>query len=300
MVFKTRQTGLGSAGNWSTGRLEVRASADGTVFAAWAPETSPSGVRLLTLDGANATLFYESSSLGALLPSYDGAVLFTAKGLYSNEFKALSPDRFDNVETSPSLSPAYFVGLKRETATPRPARGPSPVQIPAPSLNVYSAADKTLIVTLRDLGELSAQPRTADRATAREQNNMGIVDRRIFLVPQADLLVVLAEDRDELILRRINLIAELDKSGADYLFVANAPVRTAERGRPYRYGMDVKSKRGGVTYKLESGPRGMRVETDGVLTWSVPSSSDEQASVIVSIRDDSGREILHGFTIAVR
>ena len=65
--------------------------------------------------------------------------------------------------------------------------------------------------------------------------------------------------------------------------------------------MAIKSKRGSVRYKLDSGPDGMTVSDDGQLEWKVPDAvSTPKAGVIVTIKDASGREVYHAFDIAVR
>jgi hypothetical protein len=60
--------------------LQVRASADGSTFAAWEPGLSPGGSRLLTLQGDSAECRYEHSSAGVLQPSFDGNLLGSSNG----------------------------------------------------------------------------------------------------------------------------------------------------------------------------------------------------------------------------
>jgi len=95
-------------------------------------------------------------------------------------------------------------------------------------------------------------------------------DRFIFLVPDAQLLVVLPLSRDKLILRRCNVEEMLAKSEVDYLFVASRPVTEAAKGTEYRYPLQVWSKKGSVKAKIENGPAGMMITPEGVLTWAVP------------------------------
>ncbi|HWE96610.1 MAG TPA: hypothetical protein VG269_21805, partial [Tepidisphaeraceae bacterium] len=69
-----------SAGNWRPHPqypLAVRASADGSTFAAWEPGLSPAGIRTLSIHGATISARYEHTSAGELLPAVDGASLFT-------------------------------------------------------------------------------------------------------------------------------------------------------------------------------------------------------------------------------
>ena len=75
--------------------------------------------------------------------------------------------------------------------------------------------------------------------------------------------------------------------------------RTATPGRPFAYAPAVRSKKGGVKMKLESGPDGMKF-ADGKLTWDVPKDQDGKlVDVILSVADASGQEVFHTFTLDV-
>src|SRR5262249_22484815 len=93
----------------------------------------------------------------------------------------------------------------------------------------------------------------------------------------------------------------LEKSGIDYLLVTSPPPLTARKGADYTYQLVVKSKKGGVRYRLDSGPAGMTIGTDGKLTWSVPAARAQgDPSVIVTVSDATGQECVHSFTLSVR
>ena len=63
--------------------------------------------------------------------------------------------------------------------------------------------------------------------------------------------------------------------------------------------MDVKSKSGGLKYKLESGPDGMTISGSGELRWDAPAAqAGKTAPVIVSVKDAAGKELLHSFEVA--
>jgi hypothetical protein len=59
----------------------------------------------------------------------------------------------------------------------------------------------------------------------------------------------------------------------------------------------VKSKKGGVRYKLESGPAGMALDGNGRLTWRTPAGTE--GDVLISVRDQSGQEVFHTFKVEV-
>jgi hypothetical protein len=63
----------------------------------------------------------------------------------------------------------------------------------------------------------------------------------------------------------------------------------------------MRGRKGGVRYELESRPKGMRLSPSGRLTWDVPADFAEgEATVILTLRDASGREVFHSFIIRCR
>ena len=132
-------------------------------------------------------------------------------------------------------------------------------------------------------------------------NNVLSLADRIHFFPQFNLLAVINEGRNELVLRKINILKHLDETGIDYLFVSSHAQTVVGRGAAYNYTIAVKSKNGDVRYKLESGPDGMEVAENGELTWNVPDSHQTgPVGVIVSITDASAQEIYHSFNLTIR
>jgi hypothetical protein len=126
------------------------------------------------------------------------------------------------------------------------------------------------------------------------------IDRRVFYIHDAQLLATLAEDRKRLILRRLDLVGALRKEGRDFLFVSSTAPRLAAEKKEYRYTVDVQSSRGGVVYRLESGPPGMQIDAMGRLTWKAPKRTSDEVSVLISLRDASGASIFHSFSVVIR
>ncbi len=120
---------------------------------------------------------------------------------------------------------------------------------------------------------------------------------RFHLVPSAKILVVLPSDQETLELYPFDPDAALEESDID-LIVKNPPPLSAARGGVYSYPMNVQARYAPLTYKVETGPKGMTVTDDGVLTWKVPPDyGEEQAQVLVGVRDRAGQELFHTFTI---
>jgi len=81
----------------------------------------------------------------------------------------------------------------------------------------------------------------------------------------------LAPTKDKLYLHKIDVDALLGKAPHDYLLVLSRPTDEVYRGRTFRYAPVVKSKKGGVKIKLDSGPEGMQVTADGqVVVFPLP------------------------------
>jgi len=92
----------------------------------------------------------------------------------------------------------------------------------------------------------------------------------------------------------------MEKSGIDYLFFTSQPASTVAAGNGFTYQVTTKSKKGGVKYKLESGPDGMQVSPQGKAEWKVPPDfAPGEVNVIISVSDSTGQEVLQTFTLRV-
>ena len=270
--------------------LQVRASADGSTFAAWEPGLSPGGIRLLTLEGDTAQCRYEHSSAGILQPSYDGNLLLTGAGIYSADLKPVSAEQFRGGVCFPAYHPAYFLVFSGHNRFYHSNRNEKP------KLSLYTTGDKRLLVSITEFDELNdPQESPINRGGPLS------IDKRIHFFPTANLLVNIPATRDQLVLRRLEVTAALEKAGIDYLYVSSLPPATASPGSTLTYAIAVKSRRGGVRCTLDSGPEGMTLSDDHKLHWSVPAGEPVgRQGVIVTIKDASGQEVLHSFNIAIR
>ncbi len=118
-------------------------------------------------------------------------------------------------------------------------------------------------------------------------------------IPYAKLLIIVPTTNKELVLHRFNADEALEKSDLDYLFVTSQPLRTVKKGEAWIYQLTVMSKKGGVKYKLESGPPGMAISREGRLSWTAAGSVERENSVIISVVDAAGQECFHTFKIIV-
>jgi hypothetical protein len=161
-------------------------------------------------------------------------------------------------------------------------------------VTICATADRRPLFTQLNLEKMSHSTQSA---------RWGLVgdEVRIHYLPSAHVLLTLPESNDRVVLRALNLEQALDAKGENYLFVRSVPRMHCRSGRAYDYLIEVRSKAGGVHFKLEAGPNGMTVSPAGRLRWNVPSNQEgSSANVIVSIRDASGKEIQHSFTIRIQ
>ena len=71
-------------------------------------------------------------------------------------------------------------------------------------------------------------------------------------------------------------------------------------GVEFVYQVGVKSKKGAVKYRVEAGPEGMKVTSQGIVQWRVPDDEPSgELNVILTVSDASGQEVFHSFKLRV-
>ena len=73
---------------------------------------------------------------------------------------------------------------------------------------------------------------------------------RVHFIPNARLLVTLPLTNDRVELRRFDVEEAMEQAGIDYLVVTSDPPAFAQRGKPFRYPLTVKSKKGDVKVRV--------------------------------------------------
>ncbi len=250
-------------------------SADGTVFGGWKNNQSPTESTSFVLQGDELKR-YDEGGTGYVVPGPDGRVVYTAVGLRSNQLKPL--DGAPKVGLClPAAEGPFFLALT-------PAEGGKGGRI-----GVYMQGNDQPLV--KDVG---FEPGVHyDRGTFGPW-------KRIFFIPRAKLMVVFPESNDRLELHHFDVEEALEKSGLDYLLVTSRPPATAKRGAEYTYQMAVKSRKGGVKFQVATGPDGLEVSPTGLVKWHVPADyKGGDAEVLLTVRDASGQEVFHTFTIRI-
>jgi hypothetical protein len=272
------------AGISATEGPRVRASADGRTFGVWRADVGPSGLRVITLAGNRAKQHYEHIDVGHVIPGPDGKVVYTARGRYTGEVKPLEAMPLQGGYDLPAVQGRYYLQV-----TPNDTGVPGPVQPTTVTVNLEGDARPLLTLKDVELGKVNQWDREVFNA-----------DKRVHFLPAFKLLVTIPDSNDRLVLRRLDLEEALEKSGIDYLLVTSEPPASVKAGDALEYQVTVKAKKGGVKYKLESGPKGMAVARDGKLTWKVPADyGDKDVDVILSVGDATGQEVFHTFRFSV-
>ncbi len=266
----------------------VRISGDGRVFSWWSSGLSPSGFSSFVIGNTEAKSYSQHTSVGPILPGPDGT-LFTGAGVYTPEQKKLdNSSGAYSYSFYPPIPPAQgraYVHISNER--------PGTVEKTSNRISLKIIGDDRPLVSLNNVKGLELK---ADNNNASPGAGLPLYDR-VYLVPNAKVLAVLAATGDKVYLNAFDLKAVLNKSGTDFLIVVSQPP-SAVLDKTYRYKPEVLSKKGEVKLKLESGPDGMKIDGNEIV-WDVPKSHPKIADVILTVSDKSGQETFHTFTIAV-
>jgi hypothetical protein len=220
------------------------------------------------------------------VPGPTGKVIYTGYGMFTNQLKPLVLMGAGKGSSSylPAAHGDYFLRLE-----PVGERGEG-------ALSFYLGGMDQPFARLASLEGI--YPEGISYGKAREKITH---DKRVHFIPAANLLITIPGTNDKLVLHRFDPEAALEKSDVDYLLIRTTPTTTAKRGEMYRYKMAVKSKKGGVKIRLESGPEGMKVSAEGEVTWKVPAMGDEQeVDIILAVTDKSDREVFQSFKVQLR
>jgi hypothetical protein len=265
----------------------ARISADGRVLAWYRPTVSPTGLSCLVV-GDNETKFYtQHDTAGIIIPGPDGS-LFSPGGIFSPQLKRIGGNKRHQYwyhAPIPAAHGDWYLSLSLSEL---------PFAKEAPKMSLARLGEEKPVAELGDLEGLDI-PKDFNPSTAR---GLQLYDR-VFLVPDAEVMAVVNGDATKVRMYKFDVVALLDKAGVDYLLVTNRPER-AVRGETFTFRPNVKSKKGGVKVKLETGPEGMKVAGDGTVTWDVPRTfAEDSATAILVISDKSGQEMFHTLKLLV-
>jgi len=272
--------------------LHLRASMDGTVFGAWATSHSPTGVEALVLNGDELKTYYEHNSTAYVVPNAEGTMVYTSTGVRGVTQLTLTGSGRNRNGTQafrfPSTSPEYDFSIPAQS--PRSPRGNAGNS--QQNITIHFAGEEEPLVTVPNV--------PIPTGTIAWNRSPLTLDRQLWLIPQAEMLVISGAGVDELYLRRIDIESLLESSGIDYLFVTSKPPSQTRPGQRFRYQIDARSKQGGLKYQLEAGPEGMKVSRRGEVSWLVPPEQSGVVTVIILVSDRTGQQKFHKFELGIR
>jgi hypothetical protein len=291
--------------NWTQGRMPsnapelVRASADGTLFGMRTGRGSEGHEMAIILVNGNQASSMTTGDMEAslIMPSTNGRFLYTSEGVFNSSLQRVHPktrERDQAAQFVPARHGDLFLLLQ-----PVGERFgiPGQRQDLKGTLSILLPGQTRPVAALRDIEGVAFENLNYGGNPANKMHH----DKRIHLIPDARLLVTIPNTNDRLILRKFDLDDLLAKSEVDYLFVTSQPPLAVKPGEKLTYQVAVKSKKGGVKYKVEAGPAGMAISATGQLTWSVPANFDEKSTdVILTVSDSTGQEIFHTFSLATQ
>ncbi|HJT78492.1 MAG TPA: hypothetical protein VJ739_14910, partial [Gemmataceae bacterium] len=259
----------------------VRASADGQLYGLWRPGNPFGAFTYVLGDRRFQEAARNQQMVGYVLPGPAGDVVYTQVGLRSPRGRALGAEGgFWGNRLIPAARGNYYLAIDAQGPS---HRGPC----------VYVAGDDRPLVRLAGV-ELGEEVNVRD-------SDVFPTDRRIHFVPAAKVIITIPVTNDRLVLYKADVEAALEESDTDYLFVTSPMPPPVRKGETLDYTLAVRSRRGGVSCRLKSGPRGMTVSPAGRVTWPVPRDWREpEAVAAVRVRDRTGQEHLYSFAVTVR
>lgn len=269
------------------GGWPLRASSDGTLVALGGCVMAYDGGQPVyyNRDGSGMPrppVYHDDSGLLMLNPA--GALVFGYGAVYNRELKLIRQNQQETM--IPARQGDYCLGISWRSDLDNSNQQKMYVR-------VCIGQDSRSLVSMGDMG--------IGQEFLQNQGNTGIsLDKRIWCLPLSRVLIILPPPNDQFGIYRFDPEAALEKSEIDYLFVKSTPPGSVWAGDKLFYKIEVKSKRGGVRFKLESGPDGMLLGDSGELVWAVPADIVEaRVAVIVSITDSTGQEIYHNFDLKI-
>jgi hypothetical protein len=276
----------------------VRASADGRVFAA---SVDNQHVNTLELTGKSARSRILNAMTNLGWPNVDGRTIYTAtEGFTGADFRTklgLETATFPPITLPfvPARQGELFMRLD-DHWTRDLMKNPKPVNPSKEGGDVlfYLPGQKAPFAAWKDFDGVFGQKLLAGGKSLT-------ADQRYILLPDAGVLITIPASNDRLVLYRFDLDDLLTKYGKDYLFVASTPLTVATKGQTYAYQVVAKSKQPEVKYTLAKSPAGMKVTTEGKLTWDVPADfAADDAEVILNITGKlNTTTVVHSFKITI-
>jgi hypothetical protein len=187
----------------------IRASGDGQALGLWTAGVMPTGVCWIKWEGQIGKVAYEHASRGHVVPGLGGKVLFTGLGMYTGitfPTKQIPyPGSDGQAQYLPALHGDFYMHLGR---SPKPQ-----ILNPERSLTIYKRNLALPVLKRPDIDIPPPDPSPNFKNGPDQMKNDFTFDKRVLLVPQAKLLIIIPTSNDRLVLHRIDLEGALEKAG---------------------------------------------------------------------------------------
>lgn len=264
-----------------------RISVEGNVIGMWASGLSPSGLNTFVKSGDKWTGYNEHTSAGSIVPSPTGKYVYTAIGIYTNQLRRLgaNPTHRERPEYFiPAAHGPYYLSVETERRGSRDKK--------ADVVSLKLEGDERALATIPNVADVAEEGDEWARQTLT-------LDKRMFFIPDANLIVKVASTKDKFIAVRFDVNQALQNSDVNYLLITSRPPLSIKAGEKLSYPLVVKSKGGGVTYSLDSAPEGMQISPTGVLAWTTTTKSPANSKIIITVSDKTGQQAFHTFSLMV-
>jgi hypothetical protein len=263
------------------GTQDFNPSEDGKSIAFWTLNSYPIKVGKGVMNGDTFELTAAPNGGGCQLPNYDGTRIYTTSGIFYKDLKPVMYDYMNGPICIPVYGGNYFISMTKD------------------NIFINSERDNLVMITMPD--DLIKMIYVKDKKFYVDQEpRMKILYKSLHFIPTLNKLVIIPDESNKLVIRQLDLYNELIKSGSDYLLVDSNPPQTVKNSGKYSYQMKIRSRLGGLLYKLISAPQGMTVSSTGLVEWQVPVGyKNKQESVIIDFSDAINQHNFHVFTITI-
>ncbi|MEM6257131.1 MAG: serine protease [Planctomycetota bacterium] len=273
-------------------RHQIKASADGRVYMNHAAAGRNNYMRLIRHHEGFVWSheFSGKEQTWQLDPSADGRLIFARSELFDQALNTVSADWLKDWTCYPTVDPRYFLAVRLFDSS-------NNKNTHRLDINICTVADRRALFTVNGFPEVT--PRKHHTTTREVSDRLRREPSYHFhYVPWAEALITIGWDKKTVVIRKLNLIDKLESQGVDYLFVQSTPPVFAPRNGKLSYQIDVVSSSEGITYEFFDGPEGCAVSDTGLVTWDIPAfSENERETIILSVRNKAGEEVLHSFDL---
>ena len=270
---------------------QARISNNGDTIGVWKTSSHPSGLISIRKVGDNWITAYNHDSVGTVVPSANGRLLFTGQDIYDNRNHRLTwplkSQRYDDPKICevPSIQYNFYLRVSVFANTSR-----------RETVTLHQGSDDLVLGELTGLLPIGEYQKEliADRNCGKLT-----LEKRLSFFPAANLIAQLSKSRNKLVLIPFNLEEALKSTDQDFLFVTSSPPKEIAVGTQLRYEITSMSKSDNISHILADGPTGMTVSRSGVILWKTTTDSPKESTAIVAITNSEGREVFHAFSLKV-